>query len=470
MKSTFYSILSIIVVAACLFSCKSKKAKAPHFMPLTKYNMYDKKMVGKALVSARALKIDSTKSIKLLQQGSDLYITKNDTVAINVLKQSVYMFPQVNAYFKIGQVLTDMEASAKGEAKKAKLNEALQAYQIAEYLQYKPVAELYYNMACIDNLLADLESNTDNTAKLSFHASQAIFELRNAFENGFTDTAMLQKDVRLSSLLQTNAYNDLMAQLSAKKTADSIKQSFQNFTSIFPVLSQPYTISLKDLDQSGTNISTDFVNFIPGMETTNFGRGVNYDYYAIGKIAETPKYIALLYTSTEFDGDGPEVANFQPYTTILITYTPDGKIIDSSIVSCRCTMEDEKTVTFENNLITTQNFNITWLYSMDDLENIQEQIYDAEANLGKCYEQLGGVDKNDTTKRAKIYAKAISDSIDSNTVREDRLSNIQNRITKVDTLEKRYYKITDDGKISQVQNSAKVDMNKSSSAGNKGTK
>src|SRR6185312_17465194 len=86
----------------------------------------------------------------------------------------------------------------------------------------------------------------------------------------------------------------------------------------------------------------------------------------VGKLAETPLYTALIYTSTEFDDIEGGAAN-EPVITKLVTYTPDGKIIDTRIISCRCTPEKEKTVRIENNIITTQEYSVEWKYTEEDI-------------------------------------------------------------------------------------------------------
>jgi hypothetical protein len=386
---------------------------------LTKENMYDKDLVSDVIFDSHELLIDSlkNKSSKLFLQGVDLYKNKkNPDAAIDLLKQSVLVFPQVNTYYEIGQVMMDMQANAKRGSKRADLIEALQAYKVAEHLQYQPTSMVYYNMACADNLLGSIDSNS-GIDKFTFHLNQAVSDLRSAFQNGFSDTTMLQNDKRLASVMKTDSYKQMISELHVQKKSDTVETIFSTYKAIFPTLTQPFVISADSVDMRNynTEISFDFARFIPEMENTEFSRDVSHDYYVVGKLTETPIYTAIIYTSTEFGGEGP-YPYLEPHYIKLVTYAPNGYIIDSRLIACNCTEEKVKAVRIENNIITTEDYKISWKYTDAEIDTIIDHY---------MAKNPGG----DT-------------AVPGNT------------ILKKESIGKETYKIADDGKI--VEESAKV--------------
>jgi hypothetical protein len=254
----------------------------------------------------------------------------------------------------------DEQATKTGSERNQDLREALQAFQVAEYLHYQPLSNVYYNMACADNLLANDSIRSIDKPGVNYN-NQAVFDLRNAFMNGFSDSAMLKSDERLKSVLKTDSYKQMLAELNAQKRTDKAQTVFDMYKAQFKPLRQPFIIPLDSVSMPSYKnfISFDFARFIPEMENTEFGRDVSHDYYAVGKLAETPLYTAIIYTSTEFwDVD----ATTEPVYTKLVTYNTQGFVIDSRIISCQCTSEKVKTVSIENNLITTEDYNIKWKY------------------------------------------------------------------------------------------------------------
>ena len=172
-------------------------------------------------------------------------------------------------------------------------------------------------------------------------------------------------------------------------------------------------VEMKDCKQS---ISYDFAKFIPEMENTEFGRDVSHDYYVVGKLTETPIYTAIIYTSTEFNQ--PEDGSYavEPHYTKLVTYAPNGYIIDNRLISCDCSEEKIKAVRIENNVITTEDYKVTWKYTIAEMDTM---LYRSQ--------------RNDTGTTSNVPS---------------------NKIVKRESIGKETYKIADDGKI--VEESTKV--------------
>jgi len=415
MKTGYYTVATLLLLIA-LGSCKPKLKydMKINLTRLTNDNIYDEKLVGDAIFDARELKVDSLKnrSSKLFLQGVDLYKNKKKPdSAVAVFKQSLLVFPQVDTYYEIADALMAMQADAKGNDKKAILREALEAYNVAAYLHYKPASFLYYNMACAENLLGD-DDSARGVEKISMHLNRAASDLRNAFMNGFNDTAMMQADTRINSIMKTDAYKQMIAELNAQKKPDSKPETvFDLYKDLYPTIQQPFAITLDKIEMTEykTDISFEFAKFIPEMENTSFGRDVSHDYYVVGKLAETPLYTAVIFTSTELTGDGGY--DIEPVYTKLVTYTPEGNIIDSRLISCRCTEDKAKTVKIENNIITSEEYKTVWKYSSQEMDSI--------INLdGSTYPQ--------------------------------------NKVVRSELLGKEVYKLTDIGKIVEAGDSVKV--------------
>jgi hypothetical protein len=285
--------------------------------------------------------------------------------------------------------------------------------------------------------------------KMSYHLSQAIFNLTNAFEHGFNDTVLIQKDIRLSSLITTDSYKQVIAELNAKTDFDKYKV-------LFPVLTQPYANSVDSLDMKGSEISFDFAAFIPGMVTTSFGRGVNQDYYAIGKIAETPVYTALIYSTSLFDGmEDPETwQGPNMVSTLLLTYSPNGTVIDSLLISCRCAEESAKTVKIANNIITTQDYTLTWKYSDSAMNNFQSRIFELQEKQEEYTERINKADTNDSVEKRTL--QIVKDEFADINAQVDSLNAISNSVVKKHLGDKKSYRLKDDGKIEEIRESAKT--------------
>ncbi len=434
MRLKYFSKLSILLLSFTLWSCKPKinYKMQLSLTRLTKENIYNKELVGNAIFDAQELQIDSLdkKSNRLFLKGVDLYKNKKDpAAAIEVFKQSLLVFPRVETYYEIGSALMDMQATEQGKDKNTKLHEALQAYEVAEHLHYQPIYSVYYNMACADNLLG-YDDSTKSIDRISLNLNQAVINLRNAFMNGFNDTAKLLHDERLSSLIKTGEFKQLMDQLDAQKNTFKPETIYDLYVASFPNLPQPFVITYDSVDMRAYHVlvSFDFARFIPEMENTEFGRDVSHDYYAVGKLATTPLYTAIIYTSTEF--------NYAPVYTKLVTYTPNGNIIDSRVISCHCTPEKVKTVRIEGNIITTEEYKITW----------------KTPNQGFVYFDDDGLGPGQT---------AVYDSVtQETTIVTDTAKAKPNTIIKTELLEKEVYKLTTIGKIVPINgDSTKVTFN-----------
>ena len=226
--------------------------------------------------------------------------------------------------------------------------------------------------------------------------------------------------------------------------------NFAKYKALFPALSQPFTTIVDSIAPTGATINFDFSDYIPGMQNNSFSRGVNDDYAAIGKIAETPAYVALIYSITQFDYEpDPESAQRENIVnTMLYTYSPTGTIIDYIPISCRCSEDSTTTVKIENNIITTRNYYTIWKYSDAIIDSIQQQNYALEQAQQDYQVRVDSTSAADTV-HLKILA-ALNDSITTALKKVDSLTNLPNSIVKVKLTGKKSYRITDDGKFEEL--------------------
>jgi|SRR6185312_15278720 len=440
-----FTLVGIIFSLGCNHSSKKQKTKLT-LSRLRKKDIYNKKLVDVLLYTIKQKKEDTlvTKGTKLYNAGLALFQDKKDTAALNTLKQSITIFPKPEAYFGIGQVLLDMQNTATAQDKGNELTEAVQAFEMAEYLKYQPTYDVYYNLACADNLLVKYDSINNKSYDNDF--KQAMYNLTCAFKNGFNDTAVLQKDGRISNLLATEEYAQMVTELKTKN-------SFESFKLFFTPLNLPFTIDSDRINVSGLLITYDYVQFIPGMENSQFDRGVSNDYYAVGELSESPAYVALVYSSTQFY-DGPDADGFQPVYTVLITYTPNGKQIDTMTISQQTTEDYCTGVKIDSTLITMQNYKLTHKYSQSEIDAFNSEKVELQNQTDEIGNEMADASVNESRKTI------LQKRLDSMNTRLDTIdiSVKSNVLLKVEPDTKAYCRVLANGKIERLKNSGKVTM------------
>lgn len=348
--SVFYYLIILLAAAGCSQAEKNYVARVK-LQKLNDTDIYNQEMVYDVIFDAQELKADSVKnqSRQLFLKGVDLYKNKkNPSAAVGLFKQSILMFPDAKTYYEMGNALFE-----QGTAQKS-LEEAVQAFEVAQYLNFKPASMLYYKIAAAKNLLRD--------ANAGVGIYSVTYNLQRAFEQGFTDTAMLQKDKNFQSLIQTGEFKDLMQDLDLKKINND-ENLFALFGNSFQKYEQPFEITFENLEKmtDKQSISYDFAKYIPEMQNTSFGREVSNDFFYVAKVAETPVYTALIYSSISFWDGGP----MQPVHTKLVTYDMDGKIIAGKLFAGQFSAEKVKVGKIENNEITLRDYKRIWESPID---------------------------------------------------------------------------------------------------------
>ena len=382
------------VIFLLFFSCSGPKvdyvAKVK-LLNLTEGSIYDKELVYDVIFDAEEYDIDSLKkkSRALFLQGIDQYKNKGNTIkAIDLFKQSILTFPDAKTYYELGNALLDNRSLSDGLLvnKMDLVLESLDAYDVADHLNFQPKYNIYYKEACANNMLYyDAQTKEDKYLDRTFSS------LRQAFSNGFYDTLFLKKDVRINSVVNTSEYHNILLNAQIEKERSSGNTSFELFKNAFPTSqSNGLEIDKSKVDMSSydQSISYDFADFIPEMENSDFGRDVSHDYFYVAKVAETPVYTALVYRSMSFYGE-----SMQPVYATLVTFDTQGAIISKKLIACECSAEKIKEAKIENNNIIIHDYKRQWEQPIDKVafENNKVIAYELKASVKYKIEDTGKI-------------------------------------------------------------------------------
>ncbi len=311
--------------------------------------IFDRDLVFDMVFDANEFGLDSVQRIaqQIFLEGLDQYKNKKNTIkAITLFKESLLYFPSAKTYYELGNVMLGFRQN------KAILEQAQTCFEIAQDLSFKPEYALHLKLAKSAYLLAKLEKE-DGYYKWWRMKS----EIGNAFNTGFFDTTAIQNDPDFAEFAKSPLYRELVIENLAKKASGGILSKFDIFKNSFTNLNPDFKIlenevSMENYKQS---ISYEFADFIPEMENVSFGRDVSNDFYYVAKVAETPEYVALVYATSSFDGEG-----YQPVETILAVYNNQGKQISRKVIACQCNAERIKTCSFNSGKLTIEEKKRNW--------------------------------------------------------------------------------------------------------------
>jgi hypothetical protein len=345
-RSSYFLVCSTLLLC---FGCSPKKEYVAKVKLLTlkEADIYDSEKVYDVIFDAEEQNIDSlkNKSRQLFLQGIDAFKNKKDAAkAVLLFKQSILTFPDAKTYYELGNAKLD------AHEKDADLNEAEKAYNVAAFLNFKPLSMLYYKQACAAN-----QKQKTGTFEVSNYLSQA-------FNNGFSDTSLFYSDKYLRSFVATDQYKNLMADMLINKIRNNPEDLFDVYKKSFPINNASFEIPLDKVDMKDykQSISYDFAKFIPEMQSSNFGRDVSHDFIFVAKVQEKSNYTAVLYTSINYYGEG-----MQPVHTKLVTYDNDGNIISDKLFAGQFSAEKVKTGRIDGDEITLQDYKRIWEQPID---------------------------------------------------------------------------------------------------------
>jgi hypothetical protein len=313
----------LFIASATLFACTSSsdKKSTSNSLHLTADNLYNKDTV---LLVAHSATEKNKEADKLFLDGVDKYRNKKDPAAgAELFRKSILEKPQAKAYYELGNTLFD----------KKQLKEAIQAYGIAELLDYKPLHKVLYNTACAYSLLQK--------------GDEARYYLVSAIEFGYSNVKNIYADKDLAYLRTNDSWTfDRSVKEALSGATDPEKLQWNLFWHEFKPLSFPV---LLDMEYAGRfkddYISYDYERFIPEMRDGQFSRDVGSEYYHVGLVKGNDSVKTLVYGVKDEVMD--EKAPTQYY---IVSFDKMGKLIDKLLIGGQKKLDEPfKVATIEQN-------------------------------------------------------------------------------------------------------------------------
>jgi hypothetical protein len=380
----------LLLLCVGMFACKRVDKRyviKVKQVRLAKDDLYNRWTAYNAIFDAEESGSDSIKNLarQYFLKAIDLYKNKKEIdAAIVQFKKSLLVFPDAKTYYELGNALVDMRAGDPF------IKEAIKSYEVADYLKFQPQAMVDYRVARANSFMQDDESK-----------SVVIGYLRQAFWKGFSDTMLLRNDASLAPYLQTEEYKTMLLDLAIKNNKGNAHSMFDIFVNSFPTLGESFSIPASEVNMdrySNASISYDFAMFIPEMENVSFGREVSNDFFRVGKLAQTPEYTVLVYSSVSFMGE-----LMQPVFTRIVTYSNDGKIIASRIFSSQFSAEKVRAGKYSKGEFTVEDYQRNWEQPVDKVpfEENKVKSFDLLANATFTIQPDGKIIIKEASKNYK---------------------------------------------------------------------
>ena len=359
MKNQFL-YLCLLPLALFFYDCTSdskagNKVKLPKALPpLSLDSIYSNDLVINYIFDNEERDTDSVRQVskRLFLLAIDLYKNKkNFKEAIPAFKKSIALYPDAKTYNELGNLLFES----------ANYEESLKSYLMAVNMNYSPLSDTYFNMACA-------EASTEKHWNINSY-------LENAFKTGFRDSIRYVSDKHLDAIRNERYYNDyLMTHFVNAAKNDNIK--FKLFLREFGQLELPIEIKEENVGQYNSDafISYDYSEFVDEMENVSFGRDVSNEFCHVGILKQTDNYVALLYSSIEMMGGDP----YNPIHTMIVTYNLKGEQISKKVFACRCSAEKIKIGKFDGSSLTLEEKTINWKAPFNSMPPDENEIVDYE--------------------------------------------------------------------------------------------
>lgn len=346
----------VVFVAVLFFACnnsdKPPSAIASTTTQLNANTLYNTDSIKAVLATANS-ELQAAAKKKFLE-AIDLYKNKKQVAqSIEAFKTSLNISPSEKTFFELGAALADNK----------NYEESLKALEIAEKMDYSPLANILYKKAVVYASMPNSAICADGYTKVN--DSMAIHLMEVALQSGYSRPSDFLKEKAFEVLrsdgdwLFQSAYQKAMS-----GNKDPEKLAWDNYKNEFKDLSLPLTINTAWIYQQNYEnaIGYDYEKFVPEMRTGKFSREVENEYFYVGKIKEDSVYTALLYAGKNMwliDGRG-----YAPVYFYMVTYSPQGKIIDKMQVGGQRIFTDN----FKN-LLLKENLNL----EIKEFKNIYER-------------------------------------------------------------------------------------------------
>ncbi len=351
MKKLYPLVLISIIAVAC-------GGESANNVLLSGSVLFNADSVIAFLSNATASQADSSK--KYFLHAIDYVKNKNDAAAsIPLFIKSLGVYPTASAYYQLGDAYLSIDSAAL----------ALEAFKMAERLDYSPFGNVLFKEACCYAALGD-DKTTDY--------------LKYAIENGFVNREEIFNDKWLAKYDNNNQriepiYNEAMAGNGEGNAIlwQGFSRQFQQ--AIFPLVIDSGTY--KSMGQR-VAISYDYDRYIAEMRDDKFSRDVGNDYFYFAKVIDTTAFKTVIYGVQPYEtGSGPAYY-------FLASFNNQGRLVDKKIVA--------GTKTF------TGLFNVL---SMASAQAFQIQAY---KNIYQKDIEKEGFDDNPVIKRELVSTTAYT--------------------------------------------------------------
>lgn len=277
---------------------------------LTAEGIYDKDSIDSFLSITPTTQEDSSRKIFL--NAMDEFKNRNNILgAVEFLLLSLRIYPSAASYYELGNVLLEQK----------KYKQALEAFELAAELNYKPYGNLLFQQACC---YAELENDNEVYNYISY-----------AVENGFVNKERIFNDKHIKNYKEDPQL--LSAYLEAMSGNGNPEEIIWNsYLKGYKKGQFPFTIDSSTFSKVDRKyISYDFEKYIPEMRDEQFTRDVGNEYYYLVRFTGNSKYKILVYACQSYENDGA------PVYYVLSTFDNKGMIIDKKIIAGAETFDEE---------------------------------------------------------------------------------------------------------------------------------
>ncbi len=323
-----FLLLSAIILFSCNNNDKPSNAATAANVHLTVNTLYNTDSIKAALAGVTSsMQADAKK--KFLE-AIDLYKNKKQVAqCIDAFKASLMISPSEKTYFELGSALADNK----------NFEEALKALQVAEQMDYSPLSNVLYKKAVVYASMPNSAVCADGFTKVNDSLAMHFMEV--ALQTGYSRPADFMHEKTFDSVRINNDWNFKSAyQTAMSGNKDPEKLAWDNYKNEFKDLTLPLSINTVWIYQQNYEnaIGYDYEKFVPEMRNGKFSREVENEYFYVGRVKEDSAFTALLYAGKNMwliDGRG-----YSPVYFLLVTYSPQGKIIDKMQVGGQKTFTD----------------------------------------------------------------------------------------------------------------------------------
>jgi tetratricopeptide (TPR) repeat protein len=292
----FLPLLGILSLTAC-----RQAAVSPAPAPLSATALFEPDSVRAYLTEAPDW---SDSSRRIFMGAIDLFRNKgNASGAVSLLLSSLRIYPSAAAYYELGNVYLE-----KGD-----FQEALNAYTMAEKMEYAPLGNLLFQKACC---YAELNSD------------EAYQYLTYAIENGYARGDKVFSNRHFKSLRNDDYLRTVYAEAMAGN-GDPEALHWQSYSRAFPRLQLPFQLDSGSYGRMKAVeiIPFDYETFIPEMRDYKFSRDVGNEFFYVGRLAQSPHFTVVIYGCRSYEQDG------SPIHYMLASFSSKGKLIDKKLVA-----------------------------------------------------------------------------------------------------------------------------------------